>query len=72
MLPFMKSDIGTVRQRIRKPAITAGLFLGVLLLDVIFRQHRLGYFLTKRDKLHDRRPLVWEKGHGRGRESAHR
>ena len=46
MLPFMKSDIGTVRQRIRKPAITAGLFLGVLLLDVIFRQHRLGYFLT--------------------------
>ena len=46
MLPFMKSDIGTVRQRIRKPAITAGLFFGVLLLDVIFRQHRLGYFLT--------------------------
>lgn len=46
MMNFMKSDMETVGQRIKKPAITAGLFFAALVLNVIFVRHHVGYFLT--------------------------
>lgn len=38
--------MGTVRQRIKKPTITAGIFFAALVLNVIFVRHYVGYFLT--------------------------
>lgn len=46
MQDFIKSDMGTVRQRIKKPAVTAGIFFVAVVLYVIFERHHVGYFLT--------------------------
>ena len=46
MQNFIKSDLGTVGQRIRKPVITACLFFTAVVLNVIFNRGHVGYFLT--------------------------
>ena len=46
MQNFIKSDMETVRRRVRKPAITAILFFGALVINVIFFRGNVGYFLT--------------------------
>lgn len=44
MQSFIKSDMETVRARIKKPTITAILFFMALVINVIFVRHHVGYF----------------------------
>lgn len=46
MQNFIKSDIETVKIRVKKPAITAIIFFAALVINVIFVRHHVGYFLT--------------------------
>lgn len=46
MQSFIKSDMETVRARIKKPTITAILFFMALVINVIFVRHHMGYFFT--------------------------
>lgn len=46
MQKFIKSDMETVRARVKKPAVTAIIFFMALVINVIFVRHHVGYFLT--------------------------
>lgn len=46
MTNFIKSDMETVKQRIKKPAVTAVVFFVAVVLYVIFERHHVGYFLA--------------------------
>ncbi|MBD5452636.1 MAG: hypothetical protein HDR25_08350 [Lachnospiraceae bacterium] len=47
MKNFIMSDMGTVRARIKKPAITAVIVMVLLFIQETFIRHTIGYFLTK-------------------------
>lgn len=47
MINFIMSDMGIVRARIKKPAITAIVIMVMLLIQETFIRHTIGHFLTK-------------------------